>query len=84
MYESDLIPLFDKCGTLWDLRLMMDPLTHLNKGYAFVTFTTKEEALAAVEQVGKGRERQKGSTRDRVSSVICLTYLLPPPVSGLV
>lgn len=51
LYESDLIPLFEKCGTIWDLRLMMDPMTHLNKGYAFVTYTTKEEALEAVKQV---------------------------------
>jgi RNA recognition motif-containing protein len=51
LYECDLIPLFEKCGTIWDLRLMMDPLTNLNKGYAFVTYATKEEAREAVRQV---------------------------------
>ena len=51
MYEDELIPLFEKCGTIWDLRLMMDPMTSLNRGYAFVTFTTKEAAQEAVRQV---------------------------------
>ena len=52
MYESELIPLFEKCGTIWDLRLMMDPMTGLNRGYAFVTFTTRDAAHEAVCQVG--------------------------------
>ena len=52
MYESELIPLFEKCGTIWDLRLMMDPMTGLNRGYAFVTFTTRDAAQEAVRQVG--------------------------------
>jgi len=51
MYEDELIPLFEKCGTIWDLRLMMDPLTNLNRGYAFVTFTTTDAALEAVRQL---------------------------------
>jgi len=51
IYESDLIPLFEKCGTIWDLRLMMDPMTGLNRGYAFVTFTTRDAAQEAVRQL---------------------------------
>jgi len=51
MYESELIPLFEKCGTIWDLRLMMDPMTGLNRGYAFVTFTTRDAAQEAVRQL---------------------------------
>ena len=51
MYESDLIPLFEKCGKIWDLRLMMDPMTGMNRGYAFVTFTTRDDANEAVRQV---------------------------------
>ena len=30
---------------------MMDPMSGLNRGYAFITFTTREEALEAVKQV---------------------------------
>lgn len=51
VYESDLIPLFEKCGPIWDLRLMMDPMTGLNRGYAFVTFTTRDAAQEAVRQL---------------------------------
>jgi len=51
IFEDTLIPLFEKCGTLWDLRLMMDPSTGLNKTFCFVMFTTKEGAQNAVKQV---------------------------------
>ena len=37
--------------TLFVSRLMMDPMSGLNRGYAFITFTTREEALEAVKQV---------------------------------
>ena len=31
MYEDELIPHFEKCGRIWDLRLMMDPMSGLNR-----------------------------------------------------
>lgn len=51
MFEDELIPLFENCGTIWDLRLMMDPMTGTNRGYAFVTFTSRDAAVNAVRQV---------------------------------
>lgn len=51
MFEDELIPLFEKCGKIYDLRLMMDPLSGTNRGYAFVTYTTKEEAERATIEV---------------------------------
>lgn len=51
MYEDELIPLFEECGTIWDLRLMMDPMTGTNRGYAFVTFTSRDAAQLAVQKV---------------------------------
>jgi RNA recognition motif-containing protein len=51
LFEDELVPLFEKAGPIWDLRLMMDPLSGLNRGYAFVTFCTKEAASEAVNLV---------------------------------
>jgi len=51
VFEDELIPLFEKCGKIYDLRLMMDPLSGTNRGYAFVTYTTKEEAEKATVEV---------------------------------
>lgn len=51
IYEDELIPVFEKCGQIWDLRLMMDPLTGQNRGYAFITYCTREAAQAAVKQL---------------------------------
>lgn len=48
MFEDELIPLFEKCGKIYDLRLMMDPLTGLNRGYAFITYCDKQGAREAV------------------------------------
>jgi len=53
MYEDELIPLFENCGKIWDLRLMMDPMTGLNRGYAFVTFTNRDGAVEAVKQLNE-------------------------------
>lgn len=47
VFEDELILLFEKSGKIYDLRLMMDPMTGTNRGYAFVTYTTKEEAEQA-------------------------------------
>lgn len=51
IFEDELIPVFEKCGQIWDLRLMMDPLTGQNRGYAFITYCNREAAQAAVKQV---------------------------------
>ena len=51
VFEDELIPLFEKCGKIWDMRLMMDPMTQLNRGYCFTTFVDKEGASEAVKQV---------------------------------
>lgn len=53
MYEDELIPLFEKCGMIWDLRLMMDPMTGTNRGYAFITFTSRDAAYNSVREVSE-------------------------------
>lgn len=51
VFEDELIPLFEKCGPIWDLRLMMDPMTGFNRGYSFITYCDRDGANEAVKQV---------------------------------
>lgn len=51
VFEDELIPLFEKCGKIWDMRLMMDPMTGLTRGYGFITFCEKDAAAEAVKQL---------------------------------
>ncbi|KAB7504180.1 Heterogeneous nuclear ribonucleoprotein R [Armadillidium nasatum] len=67
LYEDELIPLFENCGTVWDLRLMMDPLTGQNRGYAFVTFTTREAANEAVKQLDNYTIRDNATLKVNIS-----------------
>ncbi|CAI2295708.1 unnamed protein product [Caenorhabditis sp. 36 PRJEB53466] len=50
IFEDTLVPLFEKSGKIWDLRLMMDPLSGASRGYAFVTYCQKEDAAAAAKE----------------------------------
>lgn len=59
IFEDELIPLFEACGHIWDLRLMMEPLTGLNRGFCFVTFTERAGAQEAVRQLDN-HEIRKG------------------------
>uniref|UniRef100_M3YQA5 RRM domain-containing protein n=1 Tax=Mustela putorius furo TaxID=9669 RepID=M3YQA5_MUSPF len=49
LYEDELVPLFEKAGPIWDLRLMMDPLSGQNRWYEFITFCGKEAAQEAIK-----------------------------------
>lgn len=53
--EDELIPLFEETGKLYDLRLMMDPVSGYNKGYAFVTYVEKSSASTACQKVNPKR-----------------------------
>jgi len=61
LYEDELIPLFEECGKIWDLRLMMDPMSGQNRGYAFVTYCDRAGALEATKQLDN-HEIKKGKT----------------------
>ncbi|XP_045197419.1 heterogeneous nuclear ribonucleoprotein R-like isoform X1 [Mercenaria mercenaria] len=61
VFEDEIIPLVEECGKVWDLRLMMDPMTGFSRGYAFCTFVDKKSAKAAVEKL-EGYEIKKGKT----------------------
>ncbi|XP_026333534.1 heterogeneous nuclear ribonucleoprotein R isoform X5 [Hyposmocoma kahamanoa] len=67
MYEDELIPLFEKCGSIWDLRLMMDPMTGTNRGYAFVTFTSREATQRAVQELDNYEIKPGKTLRIKIS-----------------
>ncbi|CAG4936738.1 unnamed protein product [Colias eurytheme] len=50
IFEDELIPIFSSVGKIYELRLMMD-FSGSNRGYAFVTYTTKADATAAVHEL---------------------------------
>lgn len=59
MFEDELVPLFEKCGAIWDFRLMMDPMTGQNRGYAFLSFVEIDAARNCVEMYDRFEIRQK-------------------------
>ncbi|CAD6184809.1 unnamed protein product [Caenorhabditis auriculariae] len=61
VFEDVLIPIFEKSGKIWDLRLMMDPLTAKNRGYAFLTYCDKSAAAEAAKTFD-GHEILPGKT----------------------
>lgn len=50
MSEWELVPIFEKCGTIYELRLMMD-FSGSNRGYLFVRFSTQQEAKRACAEL---------------------------------
>ncbi|XP_030609018.1 probable RNA-binding protein 46 isoform X2 [Archocentrus centrarchus] len=50
MYEDDLVPLFEKPGTIYEFRLMME-FSGENRGYAFVMYTDREAAQRAIQML---------------------------------
>ncbi|CAG5107600.1 Oidioi.mRNA.OKI2018_I69.chr1.g3405.t1.cds [Oikopleura dioica] len=59
MFEDELVPLFEKCGLIWDFRLMMDPMTGQNRGYAFLSFVELSAARKCVEMYDRFEIRNK-------------------------
>ncbi|XP_029465648.1 APOBEC1 complementation factor isoform X2 [Rhinatrema bivittatum] len=50
LFEDELIPLCEKIGKIYEMRMMMD-FNGNNRGYAFVTFCNKQEAKNAIKQL---------------------------------
>ena len=51
VFEDELIPICEEAGKIWDLRLMIDPVSGFNKGYCFVTYCAPGESAKACERV---------------------------------
>ncbi|XP_062927673.1 APOBEC1 complementation factor isoform X4 [Mobula hypostoma] len=50
LYEDELVPVLEKIGKVYELRMMMD-FNGNNRGYAFVLFTNRQEAKDAIKQL---------------------------------
>ncbi len=53
--EADLRDLFAKCGTVSEVKMMMDRETGRSRGFAFVEMSTDSEAQQAIQQTN-GRD----------------------------
>ncbi|KAF1739906.1 hypothetical protein MXB_3603 [Myxobolus squamalis] len=49
IFEDILVPVLETCGRIYQLRIMVNPLTGENKGFAFADFFTKEEAQKFID-----------------------------------
>jgi len=49
-YEDELVPAFESCGQIYEFRLMMD-FSGSNRGYSFVTYTRREDAQRAIDEM---------------------------------
>ena len=49
-YEDELVPVFEKMGKIYELRLMMD-FSGANRGYCFVMYCDRETAKRAVREM---------------------------------
>lgn len=67
LYEDELVPVFESLGKLYEVRLMMD-FNGQNRGYAFVVYTTKEDAKKSVKTLNN-YEIRKGKCIGVCSSV---------------
>lgn len=59
VFEDELVPVFESVGRIYEMRLMME-FDGKNRGYAFVMYTTKNDAKMAVKklnnyEIRKGR-----------------------------
>ena len=50
LYEDELVPVFEKVGTIYELRLMMD-FSGSTRGFGFVQFANPREAERAVKEL---------------------------------
>ncbi|XP_061687044.1 probable RNA-binding protein 46 isoform X2 [Syngnathoides biaculeatus] len=57
MYEDELVPLFARAGTIYEMRLMMQ-FNGQNRGYAFVMYTDREAARKAVQMLNNYEVRR--------------------------
>ncbi|XP_064634437.1 APOBEC1 complementation factor-like isoform X2 [Lineus longissimus] len=57
IFEDELVPVFEQVGKIYEMRLMMD-FSGTNRGYAFVMYTNRNDALTAVKDLNNHEVRK--------------------------
>ena len=57
-FEDELVPVFEKVGIIYEIRLMMEYFNNLNRGYAFIVFSTAGEAKKCIKDLDNFEIRQ--------------------------
>jgi len=73
--EHELVPIFEKVGIIWDLRLMMEPMTNRNRGFAFCCFTNNQDAQKCVNELDNYEIRPNKSLGVCLSQSNCRLFV---------
>ncbi|EFX76040.1 hypothetical protein DAPPUDRAFT_32249, partial [Daphnia pulex] len=69
---EDIIPLFEDCGSIWSLRLVMDPLSTLSRGFGYVNFTTMEAVAVSIDLLNGLILKETGAMQVNANVPNCL------------
>lgn len=71
-FEDELVPIFEKAGRIYEMRLMMD-YNGQNRGYAFVVYCNLQEAKEAVKLINNFEIRKVSHNMLKEKWVVLLT-----------
>lgn len=58
VFEDELIPIFQKIGPIYEMRLMMDYENNFNRGFAFIMFSHPDDAKKAIDELNRHEIRK--------------------------
>ncbi|XP_075243517.1 uncharacterized protein LOC142337847 isoform X3 [Convolutriloba macropyga] len=58
-WEDEIIPIFEQIGKIYEVKILIDKETNLNKGFCFVCMCTKEDAKQAISRLSGSYVRQR-------------------------
>ncbi len=81
--EDELVPVFERAGTIYVMRLMME-YSGQNRGYAFVTYRSPAEAKDAAKILNNYEIRKGRTLGSRISVDNCRLFVgsIPTKVVG--
>ena len=58
-WEDEVIPIFEQIGKIYEVKILIDKETNLNKGFCFVCMCTKDDAKKAISRLNGSYIRQR-------------------------